>query len=103
MPARRPHPRAAGRSSGQRNRPRRPAPADLAAARRTVAGFLAGRGPVPGWVAAAALGWSLDRWWAAVAGTRWFDVTGKGWVLTAEGHAALQPDDPAPPDPHPCP
>src|SRR5687768_4990942 len=64
--------------------------------RLAVARLLAARGPVPGSEAAAALGWSLDRWWAAVGwAADLFDVTGRGWVLTTAGHAFLASGGPA--------
>jgi len=73
-------------------RPRRPEPKSLAADRRAVARLLADRGPIHGDAAAAALGWTRDRWWAAVAGFgHWFLVTGKGWVVTPAGRSAADP------------
>ena len=71
----------------------------VTADRLAVAQLLASRGPIPGDEAAAALGWTIDRWWAAV-GTRveWFDLTGKGWILTDAGRQAVG-DRPAPRDP----
>ena len=64
-----------------------------------MADLLAARGPLPGEDAAAALGWTLERWWAAVgAANEFFDVTGKGYVLTAAGRRAfgVGPREPAP-------
>src|SRR5205814_5391180 len=53
-----------------------------------VARLLAAREPIPGAEAAAALGWSADRWWGVVGrASGLFDVTGRGWVLTAAGRA----------------
>lgn len=58
--------------------------------RLTVTRLLAARGPIPGAEAAAALGWSDDRWWAVVGtASGLFDITGKGWVLTAAGRAFM--------------
>ena len=78
-----------GRVFGRRNRPRRPPPAQVEADRRAVARFLTGRGPVPGATAAEALGWPLERWWAAIGGGDWFEITGRGWVLSDKGRAAV--------------
>lgn len=65
---------------------------DLAAA----VALLAARGPIPGTDAAAALGWTLARWWAAISrGLGLWDVTARGLVLTAKGRrflARLAPD-----------
>lgn len=70
-------------------RPRRsyaPSPDELLAARAAVARLLAARGPLSGVEAAALLDWSLERWWTTVGtADHLFRVTGKGWVVTAEG------------------
>jgi hypothetical protein len=62
--------------------PRHRRPTNIADDRMAVARLLAEHEPLPGNEAAAALGWSLERWWAAAGGYEWFVVTGKGWVLT---------------------
>jgi hypothetical protein len=62
--------------------------------RTKVAQLLATRGPLPGDEAAAALGWTLDRWWQTVGNAgEWFEITAKGWVLTPAGRsvAGLEP------------
>jgi hypothetical protein len=64
--------------------------AEAAPDRLAVARLLATHGPVPGDEAAAALGWSTARWWDVVGRSgEWFDVTGRGWVLTDAGRAAV--------------
>jgi len=58
--------------------------------RWAVARLLADRQPIPGDEAAVALGWTVERWWDAVSRyAEWFDFTGKGWILTEEGRAAV--------------
>jgi hypothetical protein len=77
--------RAGRRKPGPRAQSPRWAP-DATPDRVAVARLLAGKGPLAGNDSAAALGWSLERWWAAVWQTeRWFQVTGKGYVLTPAG------------------
>jgi len=58
--------------------------------RSAVARLLARRGPIYGDAAAGLLKWPLEKWWAAVGSCEeWFEVTGRGYVLTASGRAAL--------------
>ena len=55
-----------------------------------IARYLAVHGPVWGDVAAAALGLSLEEWWATVYLSAYFtfEAPGKaGWTLTELGHA----------------
>jgi len=65
----------------------------LTDARLTVARLLAGREPIPGAEAAAALGWPLGKWWTVVSGSNWFEVGGRGWVLTGAGRAEVRPGE----------
>lgn len=59
--------------------------------RLAVARLLAARGPLPGDEAAAALGWTADRWWQVVSrSSDWFELTGKGWALAPAGRAAVE-------------
>jgi hypothetical protein len=54
-----------------------------------VATLLSDCGPIPGAIAADVLGWTAERWWEAVGKSdAWFDLTGKGWTLTAAGRIA---------------
>lgn len=58
--------------------------------RKDVAELLNEQGPIPGATAAEALGWTAERWWMVVSrGTEWFELTGKGWVLTTAGQSAI--------------
>jgi hypothetical protein len=73
--------------------------AETAPDRLAVARLLASHGPVPGDEAAAALGWSTARWWDVVGRSgEWFDVTGRGWVLTDAGRAAVAGQSPQQPE-----
>jgi hypothetical protein len=53
-----------------------------------LAKLLSIRGPLTGADAVSILGWTTERWWGVVgSGGVWFDLTGKGWVLTDAGRA----------------
>jgi hypothetical protein len=66
--------------------PRKPVTPDVVAVVR----LLTEQGPLMGEEVANLLGWPADRWWKVVASRgAWFELTGKGWVLTDEGKAAV--------------
>jgi hypothetical protein len=51
---------------------------------RAIARHLAAIGPTPGDALADALGLSPERFWVLI-NHPWFEITGKGWGLTARG------------------
>lgn len=60
--------------------------------KETVLRFLIVHGlPIYGDEASRSLGWTLEKWWAAVTWMekdKWFEVTGKGYVVTGSGKRA---------------
>lgn len=59
-------------------------PAGIDPQRVRIARHLSEHGPTPGDALADALGLSAEQFWAVV-NHPWFDVTGKGYVLTEAG------------------
>ena len=53
-------------------------------ARLAIARHLAGHGATPGDALAAAVGLTVDQFWAVI-NHPWFEVTGKGYTLTEAG------------------
>lgn len=59
---------------------------DPAGHRKRIARSRSNRGPMHGETAAAELGLTLPRWWAAVC-CPWFEIATGGWRLTSRGRA----------------